>query len=524
MSKNNEEDSGFDKSFGTGRRAELILQGLLPAGWFWRVQSPDRHVDFVVETDDHGKPTGLQFCLQIKGRSKVALKKSKLSLRMETKHLDYYRNKARLPVFIALVDVNAGKACWVFAQKYLAEKPSGSAVKPKKSFTLKIDPTDSFSDLGRFRDALQAAERYMRDLYPGTPKAAVLNQKKELQSLDPDIDVNISFEEKLTFTSKEPISLQLRGRGAEQWKAYLAMLDHGDDFNAELEVIPPESPLFRKLMPSGKRLIKFTPRSFSGCVQIICGTSTQTIIQIPGEWRGGRKSVRFQGALQKSPLSVELQLSDFLEKASSAMSFSTPLRLSAWEGELISCLPWLQEIRAFLAALSHGEPFVLNYFINGLKLGGCEAVANPGQETLGLKEEVEWLSRAQTVADHYGLLIRLPSLTSISSRTEDDVEALWGLVTGNVIEHSIAGIRFTIRTEPNASLPSASAEVGKPICGVMKLVGIASFDFFGHLIEVPNTEQIFTRMELVDCESDPTSGHLTFQGKEEATLTRRKVA
>jgi hypothetical protein len=302
------------------------------------------------------------------------------------------------------------------------------------------------------------------------------------------------------------------------------MLDHGDDFNAELEVIPPKSLLFRKLMPPGKRLIKFTPRSFPGCVQIICGNSPQTIIQIPGEWRGGRKSVKFQGALEKSPLSVELQLSDFLEKASPEMSFTTPLRLSAWEGEIISCLPWLQEIRAFLGALSRGEHFVLNYFINGLKLGRCEAVANPSQETFGLKEEVEWLSRAQTVADHYGLLIRLPSLKSISSRTEDDVEALWGLVTGSVIEHSIAGIRFTIRTDPSVALPSNSEQPDKPISGDMKLVGTASFDFFGHLIEVPNTEQIFTRMELVDCESDPTSRHLTFQGKEEATLTRRKVA
>ena len=104
------------------------------------------------------------------------------------------------------------------------------------------------------------------------------------------------------------------------------------------------------------------------------------------------------------------------------------------------------------------------------------------------------------------------------------MEALWGLITGNVIEHSIAGIRFTIRTEPNVALPSNSTQEGKPIYGVMKLVGTATFDFFGQPIEVPETEQIFTCMELVDSDSDSTSRHLTFEGKEKATLTRRKVA
>src|ERR1700731_551185 len=268
MSDHDQENPSFDKSFETGRKAELILQSLLPAGWLWRVQSPDRHVDFVVEIDDRGKPTGLQFCVQIKGRSKVASKKPRLSLRMETKHLTYYRDKARLPVFIVLVDVIKKKAYWLFAQKYLRDEVSRSDVDSKKSLTLKIDRSDSFSNLDRFRDALQAAERDMRDLYPGTTKAAVSARKKELQSLDPDIDVDVSFEggERLTFNSRKPISLQLKGRGADQWKAYLAMLDHGDDFQAEVEVVPPESPLFRKLMPPGKRLIKFTPQSFNGCV------------------------------------------------------------------------------------------------------------------------------------------------------------------------------------------------------------------------------------------------------------------
>ncbi|HYX72420.1 MAG TPA: DUF4365 domain-containing protein, partial [Nitrososphaera sp.] len=323
-------------------------------------------------------------------------------MRMETRHLDYYKNKSRLPVFIALVDVTEKKAYWIFAQKYLANNTSPSSFKERKSLTLKIDSADSFADVERFREALQAAERYMRDLYPGTPKAAALNHKKKLQSLDPDIDVDLTFEEKFNFTSKRPFSLKLIGRGAEQWKAYLSMLDHGDDFKAELEVIAPDSPLFQKLIPAGKRLIQFTPRSLSGCVQIICGRSSPTSIQVPGEWRGGRKSIRFHGALEKSPLSLDLHLPNLLEgQSSEKVSFNTPLRFDVWQGELIACLPWLDEIQAFITSLSRGEEFILHYFMNGVKFGGCEAIANPAEETFRLKEEVDWLSRAQTVAAHY---------------------------------------------------------------------------------------------------------------------------
>jgi hypothetical protein len=505
MSDINDENPTVGSRFETEQKAELILRSLLPARWLWRKQSPDFFVDYDVETIDCGELTGFHFALQIKGTRKSS--SEKLRLRMQRKHLKYYRNKARLPVFIAFVDVVKKQAYWVFAQKYLREQVGRSDVDDKKRLTLKVDRKDSFSDLERFKDTLRKAELYMRELYPGSPRAAVSAREEELQALDPDIDVAVSFErgEKLTFTSRKPISLQLTGRGADQWKAYLAMLDHGDDFQAEVDVVPPESPLFQKLMPPGKRLIKFISQSFKGCVQIICGTSPQTIIQIPREWRGGRKSVKFKGALEKSPLSVELQLSDFLEKASPEMSFSTPLRLSEWKGEVISCLPWLEETRSFLIALAASEQFVLNYFINGMKLGGCEAVATPSHDIFRLRAEVDWLSHAQVVAAHYGSGAKLPNLGKISARTETDVDALWGLITGNVVEQSVAGIRFTIRADPGVDLHSNSESSSDSISGDIKLIGTATFDFFGQLIEVADTEQIFTRMELVDSKSDSTS-------------------
>jgi hypothetical protein len=324
MSDINDDNETVGSRFETEQQAELILRSLLPSRWLWRKQSPDFFVDYDIETIDCGELTGFHFALQVKGTKKRSAEK--LRLRMQRKHLKYYRDKARLPVFIAFVDVIRKKAYWVFAQRYLREQAGRSDVDDKKRLTLKLDTKDSFSDLDRFKDALRKAELYMQELYPSSPQAAVSARKEELQALDPDIDVDVSFDggEKLTFKPRKPISLQMKGRGANQWKAYLAMLDHGDDFQAEVDVVPPESPLFRKLMPAGKRLITFTPQRLKGCVQIICAASPQTIIQIPEGWRGGRKSVKFKGTLEKSPLSVELQLSDFLEKTSPQMRSARP--------------------------------------------------------------------------------------------------------------------------------------------------------------------------------------------------------
>ena len=206
------------------------------------------------------------------------------------------------------------------------------------------------------------------------------------------------------------------------------------------------------------------------------------------------------------------------------MSFNTPLRLNAWEGELVSCLPWLEETRSFITAMASGDAFRVNYFMKGVRIGGFEAVPNPSDENARLSEELEWLSRAQVVAEHHGLFAKLPRLSEITRKTQDDIEALWGLITGNTVEHSIAGVRFSIQAKPDVRVGNEGQSPVLPVRGDMKMIGTATFDFFGQLIEVPDTEQLFTRMKLVDTKSDSISRQLTFEGQDDSTLSRRKVA
>lgn len=156
MSNIDDENETVGSRFETEQKAELILRSLLPARWLWRKQSPDFFVDYDIETIDCGELTGFHFALQVKGTRKSS--SEKVRLRMQRKHLKYYRDKARLPVFIAFVNVVRKKAYWVFAQKYLREQVSRSDVDDKKRLTLKLDTKDSFPDFDRFKNALQKAE------------------------------------------------------------------------------------------------------------------------------------------------------------------------------------------------------------------------------------------------------------------------------------------------------------------------------------------------------------------------------
>jgi uncharacterized protein DUF4365 len=260
------------ENFKTQREAENFVENFL-VEWLPRSQIPDVFVDFHCEVVEQGEPNGFEFGIQVKGSKRG--EKLRFKTRMERKPLIYYRDKARLPVFIILVDLIGRTAHWVFAQKYLRECPNKTAVDKQKTLTVKFDPADSLNDLERFREALRNADRYVRDLYPSSQKAAASAKEAVLEMLDPDISVKASFEdgcEVLPFDSRKELHYTFQGLTPEGFKSFQAMLEHGDDFEGSVEVTPPDSPLFKKLMNGKNGYIRFTPDRPDGRLQnYFCG-------------------------------------------------------------------------------------------------------------------------------------------------------------------------------------------------------------------------------------------------------------
>jgi hypothetical protein len=511
------------ESFKTQKEAENFIEKLL-IEWLSRPQIPDVYVDFHFETVEQGEPSGFEFGIQVKG-SKCG-EKSRLKTRMECKPLIYYRDKARTPVFIVLVDLIASTAHWVFAQQYLRECPHHTAVDKQKTFTVKFDPANSLEDFERFRDAVRSADRYVRDLYPGSPVAAISAKQAELQKLDPDIGVTLSFDgrEVLHFDPKKPLHYTFHGLNPEGFQSFQAMLDHGDDFEGPVEVTPPDSPLLRKLMSSKNGYLQFKPERPDGYVQITV-PSTQHVVHVDGKWRVGRKSIRFEGELQRSPLEVQLRIEDWLDGAESKTTFETPISLVKWERQSILRLPGFDAVQSLVSALANRQELIVKYFVSGTNVGSLTAVSDKdkpvGKSIERLNSTVNWLAKVRHIALDYGVDVLLPKWKDITYRVQKTVDALDALATGNICEESISGTRFKILASPHLEFPG---DHSSPVLGTMKVTGSETFDFFGHEITVSNVEQILANMRLLSTTITPAAKEFIFEGQDTAVLTRRKSA
>ena len=512
------------ESFKTQHEAINFLKSLLPSEWLWREERPDFFVDFHVEVGEQGEPTGFEFRAQVKGTKRG--KKFALRKQMKCKQLLYYRDKSRLPVFLVLVDLVAKRAHWLFAQKYLRECANNRAIDKQKTFTVKFDPSDSLNDLERFREALRSADRYMRDLYPSSQKAAASAKEAELEKLDPNIRVKASFEdgfEVFRFNTTKQLNYTFRGLNPEGLKSFLSMLDHGDDFEAFAEVTPPDSPLFKKLMNGDNGHIHFKPERPDGFVQIILPASQETI-QIDGKWRVGRKSIRFEGQLEKSPLRVQLRVEDWLEGSNAKISFDTPISLVEWERQPVLQLAWFDQICSLISALANGDELTVKWFLNGTKVGDGRAFAdnkNPMNASIGrINDAINLLNMIRQVATYYGANAVLPKWKDITCEVENTVEALDALANGQLREEPISGICYKILASPHLDFPSKNTS---PLLGTMKMNGCETFNFLGQEITVSNVEKSLANIRLLSASVTPTAKEFIFEGQEGAVLTRRKL-
>lgn len=509
------------------QNAIALLKSLLPDSWLWRPQSPDFFVDYNVEVVEAGELTGLQLGIQVKGRQSVKIRKGGIRFPMDRKPLLYYRDNARVPVFISLVDVTERNGYWVFAQKYLREHAAAARLDSQNTLSVTFNLTDSFRDLPRFTKAVKQAERYVRDMYPGSIRAAVEERKSTLEKLDPAIGVNVSVQagrEVVELHPSAPLSLTFTSGDAETRRQFLTMVKRGDVFLADMDFVGPhESPLIQTLMPEGRYKLRFEPEPRPGSVQLRWKNSK--FLQIEGCWRGGIEAMRFVGTLPRSPFSVEITISRGAKDDEFSISVSTPLRLDQWEGQQLSRLAWFDELRSLAATLATEEEVELAYFVEGLRVGSGQLSATSNEANQQLHRELDWFERIRSVAQYYGIDARLPKPSDITYHTERELDALWALTRGDSFQDFISGATFGCSVESETPLP-AQWRSGKPQPhGTMKIIGTAAFDLFGHVIEIPDVENTMTDVELISFEDtdSPSKKHLCFRGGKSAIWYRRRL-
>src|ERR1035438_2811178 len=175
--------------FATSESAYTIFRQLLPAKWIIRPQTPDFHIDYLVEPTEAGELTGINLAVQLKGWTPKNNKANSPAYSLKTKHLLYYIQKCELPVFLVLIDVVNRRGYWAFMQQF------GQSLPPPhlkhKRVLVRFSPENTLDDTPRLTKAISEALTFMRELRPGSINAALAQRKKELEAKDKRVEVQV---------------------------------------------------------------------------------------------------------------------------------------------------------------------------------------------------------------------------------------------------------------------------------------------------------------------------------------------
>lgn len=508
------------KTYEIDQRAIKVFLGWLPDNWLPRKQDPDFFVDYLVELVDKGEPTGLHFAAQIKGFEDESSGKKPLSYPFKTKHLKYYLNRSQHPVFLFLINVTTGEGYWLFAQKHLKENVPSKTLDEQQTFTINFSADDCLFNSTKFKCLLPEAERYVRDLHPGSILAALEKRKSELESKDPRCSVLISIQdgkEHIVVNSKENFSFNLKvhNPNKEHWKDFFERGTQLKLSAGEYEI--EGAPLLENLAKSlGNIAIQFGQVHPASVHFSTTGVGAK-IIPVDGQIRAGTKFISFEGSLPNSPLGIAFEVSrETIEKAE---TFQSEIRFSPskWYGQHILWLSHFDQIKTFAEFFLDSKGPKAEIFIHGNSVVNCDLNGDTPKVIQKMVSSIDWFSKCRWLANHYRINPKFPPLKSLTKDQMEDVDVLYDLLTQPevVSPAPFAKATFVTESKPVEDIMRSDETFIKD--GTLTFTLLEKMvDFFGASIRVG---AIFNRLDRMKLSSrtvlENGNVELVFEGKQE---------
>jgi Domain of unknown function (DUF4365) len=431
------------KEFVTGQTAGVILQGLLPASeWLVRQQNPDFHIDYVIEMVEGGEPSGINFAVQLKGTQRKPGKAGNLTVRLKAKHLRYFRDHRTLPVFLILVDVREKKAYWCFTQQFAREKVPANTLDGNGKVTVPFTPAASLEDIVRFKAAVRSATAYMRELYPGSPDAAIKAELARMQALDPRMGVKFAYaddRQNIELTSKEHFQFkaQISGQNTPEFRqALVDFVEKGAELKLDSSQLRFDGvPLFTEFLSGGGELSLKYGHDVPCALQVFdAEEDEQFLFQMDGAFRTGTAYATFNGTLPSSALSLHnaIGIQSYLKGETQNLKVS--FHADAWTGQPVQHMAYFNPIRRFFESIRHKKRVRLKYVWCGNELFGGEF---RGLEEKGISEIcqiMELLDKARFVFKQLQLNPVLPKLGSVVDREWSNIDEAFELLNDREIK------------------------------------------------------------------------------------------
>ena len=340
-----------------GDLGESLVKKLMPPLWVVRRQSPDIHVDFRVEVVEEGEPTARHVALQVKSARRTPRRVS-----MKRKHLEYYADPCREPVFIIAMNTVDEDAHYVFAQQWL---DANSHWKHQGSTGVPINPQGPrLSDTAAFSLAVAEAFAYMRRTRRQPLPLSIQDEERELQALDPRFRVSMSVNRSGSYVQLEAMQ-QVSGKlsmtvpvldGVDIESRYRAAQDFGEPFVAEQATVAFEgSDLLASIFGRGPGTFIFEQKPQGVTIHFRSTTVPARSLTMVGEITrgrvGGSVSVSYAGGLFKLSGRVSASSDD---RGHASLVFE--LGLDRLHGLDLTEMDGIANLRWFVGAIACGEP------------------------------------------------------------------------------------------------------------------------------------------------------------------------
>lgn len=491
--------------------AQNVFGSTLPPSWPKRKQHPDYHIDYFVEIEEASEPSGLVFGVQLKGTSSPNYSKNTIKQQIKTKHLAYYIDRTKEPVFIVIVDTQKQCGYWLFVQEWIRKELSGRDWRQRKKVTVKIPTANKLELSNELYLTVKKAEKFMREIWPCSIASAALYQQKQLESLDDRFRIDVSYSNggshfkllpkkdvKGTFRFSAKSKTDIRQKISD-------LLERG----VGVEFAPGEfqitgSKLFEKIsedFASSKVVVKSARelRCQLSIFAIVDQKHDKPVLQnFTGQLTGGTKEIRLECQLPNSPITVKSEIvqNDNVVPLINS-KFSLNYDLNNWAGQSITHLSYFDAIWNLVEALKEGMDIRILWEVDGNPL--FAGVPNTEGINCFLDQVYPFvfhLHKARIIANYLDVNPKLPAISKLSNKDFETVHLLWTIITQGEYRQTAKGSKASTCLTPKKNFKKSILEENTESASLTLAYNEPKIEFWGYLIPNWTYKYIFTNVAL----------------------------
>jgi len=409
----------FSRSFEINKNSEVHFKAALPPRWLVREQIPDFYLDYIVEIDRGDSPSGMKFCVQLKGTETPKFSKDMLKFKLKTKHLKYFIDKISDPVFLVVVDVVKQEGYWVNLKEWAKGKDGWRG---NKTVTVNVPKVNLLSNIESLRRAVEDGVEVERSL----PVAAkwVTDMYEELDSrfsVKADLKNGNTH---LTITPRSDVSGTMKFLGPTPKEKYSELIEKGgkvDFCPGELEL--EGSQVFKKILEEvgderfSVQVARRMPCEVSFDSKDSSGEEEVLISRIKASLTGGTKEIRLTVDQVKFPLKFEciFPVSDSAALKQCHLS----LNFDFWKGQELLTASYFDDMAKFFGTIDEGNALVLTIEHEGNCMQKGELNLKASEDLKFAASFLKLCSIARSVCRHLNVNPKFPSLSDFLAQEEE---------------------------------------------------------------------------------------------------------